>query len=191
MWACDVFDDQHLNVDRSGKGALAPFLSSLSNAGIMENDVIISKGSSSDLSPERLSTPALPPFRIFSVDGGHTLQLTHNDITLAAVNLASGGIIVLDDIPNLDWWGVMDGVFSILHRMPFTLAPFFIGSNKMMLTTPHYHQLYYESTLKFLETEVGIKIHRGPVIAGWEIVFSAIDWSEKARNLWKEEILKK
>ena len=89
----------------------------------------------------------LKQFRLFSVDGGHTLSLTYNDIFLAALNLAPGGIIVVDDIPNFDWWGVLDGVFNIMANAPFTIAPFYIGANKMFFTTPGFHGIYYKALL--------------------------------------------
>ena len=48
-------------------------------------------------------------FRLFSVDGGHTRELTVNDLTVAASHLEEGGIIILDDITNLAWPQVIDG----------------------------------------------------------------------------------
>lgn len=150
LWACDVFEKQQSkNVDGSGFGVKAYFLDQCSKHGIPSNQISIYEGSSVELSLDFASQSQLHPFRIFSVDGGHTRQLTVNDLTIAAANLAPGGIIVLDDVLNIESWpGVIDGLFTwlILHKTEF--GPFLVGHNKVFLVERSYHGLYYHAMEK-------------------------------------------
>jgi len=137
LWAFDVFEKQVLNVDGSGLGSLNAFLNACTSNGIKEEYLNIVQGSSTDLSWVDAT------FRIFSVDGGHTREITFNDLSFAACHLARGGIIVLDDVTNFQWGGVIDGFFSWLHYFAVAFAPIFVGFNKVLLVQASYHDLYY------------------------------------------------
>lgn len=181
LWACDVFEDQQLNIDKSGKGSYELFKQAIMTNGIEENDVQIIKGSSSDLNSVLVNN-SLPTFRIFSVDGGHTRQLTHNDLLLAAINLTPGGIIVIDDFPNFSWWGVLEGTFTTLNNIPFTLAPICIGYNKLYLTTPEYHDLYCNALIN--HHEISSTIVSRQVLNGWK--FLHLEWNTQVISLLKD-----
>jgi hypothetical protein len=54
--------------------------------------------SSLDWAPADFCAAALPRFRWFSVDGGHTEAATRHDMHLGACHLAEGGILAVDDV---------------------------------------------------------------------------------------------
>ena len=62
--------------------------------GIEEKDISIFSGSSSELSSNFvLKSKTLSRFRLFSIDGGHTRDLTYNDLFIAAKNIVDGKYI--------------------------------------------------------------------------------------------------
>mmetsp|Transcript_7876 Transcript_7876/g.14948 ORF Transcript_7876/g.14948 Transcript_7876/m.14948 type:complete len:388 (-) Transcript_7876:362-1525(-) len=143
LWACDVFENQALNVDGSGFGDKQAFLRACETNGITQNMLDVVSGSSTDISNIALS------FRLISVDGGHTRELTFNDLTLAACHLEKGGIIILDDVTNLAWGGVIDAMFTWTHYFPVDFGPFFVGYNKVFLADRSFHDTYYRAMVKY------------------------------------------
>jgi hypothetical protein len=143
-YAIDVFDDQDLNIDRSGRGNLSIFKDNLSkldrfkgrNTHIIQQD---STSSSIDL------TKTIKPgsLRWFSVDGGHTAQHTINDLMLANQVISDRGVVVLDDIMHYCWLGVIEGAIHYLRNYP-TLVPFAIGHNKLWMCKLTHHQQFYD-----------------------------------------------
>src|SRR4051812_45417818 len=99
--AIDVFEDQHLNVDRSGRGNLGRFEHNVETWSGHDGLVIIQK-SSLDVPPNELLERG-GEFRLFSVDGGHTEECAYSDLRLAEAVLAPAGIIILDDFSNHHW----------------------------------------------------------------------------------------
>jgi len=144
LWACDVFENQKKNTDGSGFGNRDAFQKACRKNGIKDKDVHIHAGSSLELM-------SLKPFsfRLFSIDGGHSRILTVNDLTLAANHLVSGGVLILDDVLNFAWPGVIDGFFTWLHYFPVDFAPFFVGYNKVFVVESSFHELYYQSLRKY------------------------------------------
>jgi hypothetical protein len=157
IYANDVFEKQHLNIDGSGFGDFDAFVQSCASAGIDISTVSIDRGSSADLA----ELPFM--FRLFSVDGGHTRALTVNDLTLAACHLEHGGIIILDDITNFQWPGVIDGFFTWMNLFPIKFAPFFVGYNKVFITHTEYHATYYSRLVQYAEiAPAGMKLMMTP-----------------------------
>lgn len=154
LYAADVFEDQNLNVDGSGFGDRAAFMRATGSNGISEADMTVVAGSTADL--DDLGGMA---FRMFSVDAGHTRELTYNDMSLAACHLAKGGIIILDDVPNMSAWpGVVDGFFSWLHYFPVDFAPFFVGYNKVLICHRDWHRTYYGALVRWIDTVPASKL---------------------------------
>ena len=149
LWACDVFEQQEKNVDGSGLGDKKYFLQQCQSNGIDPQSISLFVGSSAEINPKTLQTSShIKPFRLISVDGGHTRQLTINDLIVAASNLMEGGIIILDDVLNFEQWpGVIDGMFTWLATYKDEFGPFFVGNNKVFLCHRKYHGLYYQSLL--------------------------------------------
>ena len=145
LWACDVFEQQSKNVDGSGFGVKSYFLKKCGEFGIVADEIDLFVGSSIELPIHfRQGTER---FRLISVDGGHTRQITFNDLTIAAENLSPGGIIILDDVTNYNWPGVIDGMLSWLLVYHREFAPFFVGHNKVFLAERQYHGFYYRALM--------------------------------------------
>jgi hypothetical protein len=87
-------------------------------------------------------------FRILSIDGAHSWYHTVSDLTLADSVIRPGGVVIVDDITNCGWPGVMEGVARyLLLSAKRRLFPFAIGRNKLWLTTPEYHELYLNQAM--------------------------------------------
>jgi hypothetical protein len=141
--AIDLFEDQHLNVDRSGSGDLAKFRRNLERHADTRR-LVLHKGNSMNLSGADLIRLAEGPLAFVSVDGGHTAELTAHDLTTAEASIAEGGIIVVDDVFNDQWPGVADGVHRYFYGRP-NLVPFAIGANKTYFCRPSHLHAYREA----------------------------------------------
>ena len=112
--AIDLFDRQDLNIDASGAEGLAAFQGHLQYLFPQAQVRTIAKSSLEIRGAEKEN--GLAGLRFFSVDGGHTIALTLNDLEIADASLAPHGIAVLDDVFNTDWPGVVSGLFAFLAR---------------------------------------------------------------------------
>jgi methyltransferase family protein len=124
--ALDVFDQQHLNTDQSGSGDEAIFLSNVQRFAPTAKVNVI-KMSSTD----RRVRKQLGRLRFLSIDGGHTRELTKNDLRVADAVLTDKGMCCVDDIMNFHWTGVITGVFDYLHTFRPGLWPFAIFPKKL------------------------------------------------------------
>lgn len=141
-FAVDIFDDQHKNVDRSGKGDRAIFEANVRKFAPSSRVKIIQESS---LELDDTEFPATR-FRLISVDGGHTGPITLSDLKLAESCMVPGGIVVLDDVLNADWLGVITGLVQYLAEG--SLIPFAISTNKLYLTTDKKSAKTYASDLR-------------------------------------------
>jgi hypothetical protein len=99
--AIDIFDDQHLNLDQSGRGDRTIFERNVAKYGNHDRTEIL-QASSLDVTPEAI-LQRVGPVRFFSIDGGHWFDVTLNDLKLAAATLAAHGVIALDDFDNAEF----------------------------------------------------------------------------------------
>jgi hypothetical protein len=142
-YAVDVFDHQHLNIDNSGAGKKDIFIQHAltydrhngKNIYIMEEDSTDPK----DIIRKTIDKGSL---RFMSIDGGHTVEHTINDLNLASELISNEGVVILDDITNHWWMSVSEGVCKYLLTYP-TLIPFAVGNNKLFLAKLSWHQYYY------------------------------------------------
>ena len=143
-YAVDVFDNQLLNIDNSGAGSLSIFQSNLVNFDLHKgvNTKIIS-GDSTDSSLMLPNVIGLGKLRFISVDGGHTVEHTVSDLILANQLISNEGVVILDDILNSGWLGVIEGVGRFLDKKP-TLVPFAIGHNKLYMSKLSFRNYYYQ-----------------------------------------------
>jgi hypothetical protein len=72
--AIDVFADQHLNIDESGRGDLGTFLVNI-NRWASADGLVIHQGDSTALDSTAVQELVGSSMRLFSVDGGHTEQM--------------------------------------------------------------------------------------------------------------------
>lgn len=130
--AIDVFDDQSANVDNSGRGNRPTFERNLATYGAGDN-IDILQSSSLELEQAGFVT-AGRRFRIFSIDGGHTKEITENDLWIAERTVVERGLVVLDDVLNRHWLGVISGLFGYLADGG-SLVPAVLVPNKLILAT--------------------------------------------------------
>jgi hypothetical protein len=124
----DIFEQQEKNVDGSGYGNKQMFMKGLTTYGLSASDLrTVHTGSTDEIPFDWSSSAGFSPFRMFSVDAGHTAALTFNDLEIAFCNLLQGGIVVLDDIFHPHWVGVTEGLFDyfLLGLSRVTCFPFY------------------------------------------------------------------
>src|SRR5262247_3859851 len=79
--AIDVFEDQHLNVDYSGRGDQEILLANLHRHDVDMTGVVLHKADSLTMgSDELLRLSSGEGFRLFSVDGGHQVGNVVHDL---------------------------------------------------------------------------------------------------------------
>ncbi|HVE71902.1 MAG TPA: class I SAM-dependent methyltransferase [Thermoanaerobaculia bacterium] len=127
LGVCDVFDQQELNVDRSGEGNRAVFERNLHG-----HDVRVFAKLSSALTPDDTTTHC----RFFHIDGGHRAEDVVNDLEVAAKALHTDGVVAVDDLFNPNWPGVGEGFYRFTAAQPDVFAPILIGGNKVLLARP-------------------------------------------------------
>ncbi|MEX0685645.1 MAG: class I SAM-dependent methyltransferase [Balneolales bacterium] len=146
--AWDLFDQQNENYDQSGCGDLDQFRENLVNHGCDLDRITIAARNSMDLKTEDIIKNCNGNPRLFSVDGGHTAEITYNDIGLAGQTICENGIIILDDFFNEAWPGVAEGTCRYMAESP-GLYPVSIVGNKVMLTNSKAAAEMYIHNLNF------------------------------------------
>lgn len=139
-FAVDVFGEQSLNVDRSGRGDLQVFQQNLARwGGGGEVKILQASSLTLDVDGLRATTGAV---RLFSIDGGHTAECTLNDLQLADGVIAPHGVVIVDDFFNQQWPDVSTGVAHYMLSPGARLKPFAITPNKVFLCLPEFAQFY-------------------------------------------------
>ena len=172
--AIDIFKKQQLNVDRSGAGDLAAFKRNLRRHADADR-LVIHEGDSKELSSARLLELGRGPFRMISIDGGHTAEITEHDLATSEVALARGGIILLDDCFNEMWPGVIEGVHRHFSQ-PRTIVPFGIGANKTFFCHREFSR-QYAGVLKKLNGRIAEQEFLGHFVVCFE---STSGWYRRA-----------
>ena len=141
-YAIDIFDNQTLNIDRSGNGNLQIFKNNLEKYDVHKgkNTIIIS-GDSTDTALQLTKTIQPGSLRFISIDGGHTAEHAFNDLKIAEQLISNEGIVIVDDILNHRWLGVYEGVIKYLQTNP-TLVPIMMGHNKLYMAKMSYKDYY-------------------------------------------------
>lgn len=160
-FAVDVFGDMEANVDASGCGDEARFRETLELLGISAGDVTVLQRDSQTLASDELRE-VCGPVRLFSIDGGHTPEITRADLRLADAVLHERGVVVLDDVFNKDWPGVAEGFFAFLAEPTRNLAVFALSVNKVFLCRPAQREFYSEHLGSALANE----LHKHSTVAG-------------------------
>ena len=82
-----------------------------------------------------------------SVDGDHTAEGCLHDLQLAEAITLPGGIVSVDDIPNMTCPGVIEGVMRHCLEPASILAPFLSVANKLFLTHKDLCETYRQAIL--------------------------------------------
>jgi hypothetical protein len=130
--ACDIFENQDLNKDASGKGNLDIFRANVRAYGRSGQERLNVFAKSS----EALSLDDTGECRFFHIDGGHWPEIVMSDLATADRALVSGGVIAVDDVFNPNWPGVGEGFYRFMREQPGRLTPLIIGANKVFLARP-------------------------------------------------------
>jgi hypothetical protein len=110
--AADIFDEQGLNIDKSGagEGTYQKFKANVDRYAdtpealrVLMGDSMVTRAS------DLLAKSSANGYRVISVDGGHTAEHVMNDLGLASQVIVGGGAIFLDDIHSPHWPGVYEG----------------------------------------------------------------------------------
>ena len=135
LGVCDIFEDQGLNRDASGKGDRDIFTSHMRVLGkIAESDIRIFSKSSEALSVADTTDSC----RFFHIDGGHWPEIVLTDLVTADKALLPGGVVAVDDVFNPSWPGVGEGFYRFMRDHPGRLVPLIIGANKVFLARPDF-----------------------------------------------------
>lgn len=152
----DLFEDfQDLNIDLSGSGDKQKFFKGMQTYGLSQRDLhTVFTGSSITIPFDWSRQAGFAPFRLISVDGGHTTSLAFNDLQIAFCNLLPGGIVIIDDFFHGAWPGVTEAFFHFLSNKPEPLAratvfPFLACKSKLFVTNNRRaYQLYYDGLME-------------------------------------------
>jgi hypothetical protein len=131
-YCVDIFDDQHLNRDKSGRGDRITLERNLQRFGIASEQVRIDPRSSEFVHPDDLISQ-VGRIRLFSIDGGHWFNIVVNDLVLAEDVLVDYGVIALDDFYRAEWPDVSAGYFQWSTRRKRPIVPFAIGFKQLYL----------------------------------------------------------
>lgn len=138
--ALDVFDDQAKNIDGAGVG----------NVDLLEKNIRLYGPEGIDWAIKKIDSSSLNlldkvrlidergPFRLFSVDGCHTLEHTLNDLMTAEDCISDGGVVILDDVFQPHWPGVTEAVSVFCSRTP-RIRPFLYCAHKLFLVGHGWH----------------------------------------------------
>jgi hypothetical protein len=156
-FAIDLFDEQHLNVDHSGKGSLTTFLSHLNMMLPFEKPFVqILQRDTLTFSMQEFTNVFSPNgVKLFSVDGGHTTAHVCNDLSLVQEVLVPGGIVALDDFFGPHWPTVTEGFYQFTQTRNRRLKPVLFYQNKLFLTTISEHEFWLESLRAGFEALLG------------------------------------
>jgi len=108
-FAVDVFHDQPLNLDRSGRGDEEVFRANMASHGVDTSNVTVLRRSSLSLAWPEIERTVEQPIRLASVDGGHTADSVAHGMALMESGLAEHGAVVLDDYFAAEFPGVSEG----------------------------------------------------------------------------------
>ena len=145
-YCVDVFEDQHLNIDGSGRGNRQAFEENLRQFGVDLARLTIRSASSLDVRASEIMEE-VGLIRFFSIDGGHWADVVLHDLGLAEASLVDYGIIALDDFHRPEWPDVSAGYFSWVFARKRALVPFCIGFNKLYLCGERWRQQYQSVVL--------------------------------------------
>ena len=128
------------------------------------------KADSLTVRPEDIVSRLGGRVRIFSIDGSHTPIHTASDLHLAASVLTPGGVVIVDDIFNPDWPGVLAGVNAFFDAGRCgDLVPIVATDNKLILCHENHRQRYLAGILeilRFLQGDVAMRELRDVEVVG-------------------------
>ena len=144
-----------------------------------EGWLAIIEGDSTAVDAGNLTNAAGGPVRLFSVDGCHTAEVTASDVDLASQCLHPDGVVLVDDVFNPDWPGVVTGLSKWCTEVKGTdweLVPFAIGFNKVAMCRRDTHATYLTATKDAGERPYGARVRKTAEFLGWECAVLSHGW---------------
>jgi len=162
-FAIDVFDNQNLNVDHSGHGSLAVFLSHVETLMASQRRFfrVVQRDTTSLSAVELIELFGKKGVKFFSIDAGHTGLHTRNDLQLVQEVLVPGGIVALDDYMSVHWPGVTEGFYRFMDSSNRRLKPFLYFQNKLFLTTVSEHGSFLQQFRTAIEAICSDEVRAG------------------------------
>lgn len=143
LGVCDIFSKQTANVSRSGYGDREIFERNMSLFLSDTLDIRIFAKSSSNLTAQEIGNN----YRLFHIDGGHSVNESLNDLCLAADSTIDKAVIAIDDPLRPEWPGVSEAIFRFLTVNKHYCAVV-VGFNKMILVRRDFAKMYSEEIEK-------------------------------------------
>lgn len=176
--AIDVFGLQHLNIDKSGRGSKEIFLSHVDRIAGTRNGLTIIEDSSLNLSASTIVRQH-GRIRLFSIDGGHTEEITTNDLRLAEASMTDDGAVVIDDCFNEYWPEVSWAVAKYLLGKN-DLAPFAITPGKVLLCRAPMKRTYQA----MLRERFPRRVDKQARLYGHEVLIVGVrPWTQVVRHM--------
>jgi SAM-dependent methyltransferase len=165
--AIDVFEDQQYNIGSSSPGAPKNFESNWEHFAPQDAALVVIRADSLSLTiADRIDICRQHgPFRLFSIDGGHTADHVENDLAFAQDTLAPGGVIIADDYLHPHWHGVTEGVQNFVARRTSKMKPFLFIGNKLFLCSVSVHARYLQTFANRMGSQPRCKMVG---ILGWQ-----------------------
>ena len=140
----DLFAEQARNVDGSGSGNMEMARGNMERyAREPDRVALISADSLAVSDAERHTLLAEHgPFRISSVDGGHTPVHAASDIRLAAKLTVPQGFISVDDFFHPNFSGVTEGVYQTIRGSQTPFVPWVVMRKKLFLAHVSWVDVY-------------------------------------------------
>jgi hypothetical protein len=142
--AVDIFEDQYKNFSNSGNGNRQRFQSAVDRYAKNPDRVKVIQKDTLDL---RVSDLGEHQFSLVSIDAGHSPVHVINDLELSAGLLASNGIVLLDDVFNADYAGVVTGAVQYFLRDNIRIVPVAHGFGKLLCCHVSYKQQLFNDLL--------------------------------------------
>lgn len=139
--AIDLFEEQDLNIDKSGKGDRNIFIKNVERLAADPSALEILATDSTKITGADVSRLVGGKLRLLSIDGGHLKNIVAHDLKTAAECLTEGGVVLVDDYLNPEFPGVTEGTLAFLAE-DRVLRPFCVSTQKLYLTTSGYEQRY-------------------------------------------------
>lgn len=163
VYGVDLFDLQQFNIDGSGRGNLSIFNDNVGRIAKYPNRV---KPLPMDSFSLRTAKDLPHSYSLISIDGGHTIEHALHDLSYANDCLQPGGLIVLDDFPNINWLGVVEGAMAFLSSPTRRVAPFLVGYNKLFFTTISEASYLRHNMVEILSKNDEITVKRESTLSG-------------------------
>lgn len=149
-YAIDIFDNQKINIDRSGdiRVTLEKFKQNLLEYDLHKGkNTRILNWDSINNSTRIKNIIMNQPVKFFSVDGGHTSIHTLNDLRISEECINEGGIVILDDFHSNLFPGPTEGLYDYL-RNKGKLVPLILCGNTLILCNLTYRKMYFDYCLE-------------------------------------------